>query len=149
LTGCCFELGVGVERRRACGRPPRPGRPQPVRKPAGRRIGGAVERPTHRIVNAHNATTAMSRSNTVVVKNCSGSERFGLPYRKYIRGTHTSASIVIHASSTRRCGRASTASGTNHSENCGLHTLLVNRNAATTRNNSCATRGRCGAVSAM
>ena len=48
----------------------------------------------------------------------------------------------------RRCGSASTASGTSHSENCGLHTLLVNRNAATTRKASWANRGRCGAVSA-
>ena len=66
-----------------------------------------------------------------------------------MRGTHTSASIVIHASSIRRCGKASTASGTSHSENCGLHTLLVNRNAATIKNTSCATRGRCGAVNTM
>src|ERR1700733_536895 len=57
--------------------------------------------------------------------------------------------MVIHARSTRRCGNASTASGTSHSENCGLHTLLVTRKAATTRNSSCATRGRRGAVNAM
>ena len=37
--------------------------------------------------------------------------------------------MVIHASRMRRCGNASTASGTSHSENCGLHTLLVNRNS--------------------
>ena len=66
-----------------------------------------------------------------------------------IRGTHTSASIVIHASRIRRCGNASTASGTSHSEYCGLHTLFVNRNAATTRNATCVRRGRCLAVSAM
>src|SRR4029077_20342565 len=59
------------------------------------------------------------------------------------------ASIVIHASRIRRCGSASTANGTSHSENCGLHTLLVNRNAATTRNATCTSRGRCLAVSTM
>src|SRR6185369_3961255 len=64
-------------------------------------------------------------------------------------GTHTSASIVIHANKIRRCGNASTANGTSHNENCGLHTLLVSRNVATTRNASWATRGRCLAVSAM
>ena len=71
----------------------------------------------------------MSRSSTVVVNHCSGRPRFCSPYRNIIRGTHTSASIVIHASRMRRCGNASTASGTSHSENCGLHTLFVNRNS--------------------
>ena len=91
----------------------------------------------------------MSRSSTVLVNDCSGRPMFCSPYRNSIRGTHTSASIVIHASRIRRCGSASTASGTSHSENCGLHTLFVNRNAATTRNATCASRGRCLAVSAM
>src|ERR1700757_3514736 len=63
-------------------------------------------------------------------------------------GIHPSASIVIHASRIRRCGKASTASGTSHSENCGLHTLFVNRKTATTRNASWPSRGRRGAVSA-
>ena len=53
------------------------------------------------------------------------------------------------ANRMRRCGSASTASGTSHNENCGLHTLLVSRKTATTRNANCATRGRCGAVNAM
>src|SRR5829696_3645268 len=100
------------------------------------------------MTKAQSPITAMSRSNTVMVNGCSGSPRFCSPYRNIIRGTHTSASIVIHASRIRRCGSASTASGTSHSENCGLHTLLVNRNAATTRKATCTSRGRCAAVSA-
>ncbi len=96
---------------------------------------------------AHNTITAISRSTTVTVNGCSGRPRFCSPYRNIIRGTHTSASIVIHASRIRRCGSASTASGTSHSENWGLHTLFVNRNAANTRNATCTSRGRCSAVS--
>src|SRR5690349_12949127 len=53
---------------------------------------GSSTRPPHRTKSSlgryiwrstrmHNATTAISRSSTVVVKNCSGRERFGLPYR--------------------------------------------------------------------
>src|ERR1700733_7985002 len=57
--------------------------------------------------------------------------------------------MVIHANRIRRCGNASTASGTSHSENCGLHTLLVIRKAASTRSDSCATRGRRAEVRAM
>ncbi len=54
--------------------------------------------------------------------------------------------MVIHASSRRVCGMASTASGTSHSEYCGLHTLLTSRNPATIRKATCATRGRRGAA---
>ena len=60
--------------------------------------------------------------------------------------THSSASNAIHVSSSRTRGTASTASGTSHSEYCGLHTLLVSRKNATTRNANCATRGVTGAV---
>ncbi len=90
----------------------------------------------------------MSRSSTVAVNHCSGRPLFCSPNRYSIRGTHTSMSMVIHASSTRRWGSANTASGTSHNENCGLHTLFVNRKAATTRNAICPTRGRRAAVSA-
>ncbi|KID28608.1 hypothetical protein JD82_03503 [Prauserella rugosa] len=65
-----------------------------------------------------------------------------------MRGAQTSASISIHVSNSRHRGIASTANGTSHSEYCGLHTLLVSRNAATTRKHNCATRGRLGAVKA-
>src|SRR6478609_734278 len=101
------------------------------------------------MTNAHRAITATSRSSTVVVNHCSGSERLGLPYRKYIRGTQTNASIVIHANKTRRYGTANTANGTSQSENWGLQTLLFISKAATTKNASCTKRGRCGAVNAM
>jgi hypothetical protein len=56
--------------------------------------------------------------------------------------------VTCQASSARQDGRASTASGSSHSEYCGLQTLLVSRNAATTRNSSCGSRGRRGAISA-
>lgn len=84
----------------------------------------------------------------MAVKACSGSPRFCRPRKYIIRGTHTSASSVIQASRIRVCGIASTASGTSHSEYCGLHTLLTSRNPATSRNASCATLGRRGALSA-
>lgn len=58
------------------------------------------------------------------------------------------ASMSIQLSSRRQRGIASTASGTSHSEYCGLQTLFVSRNTATTRKHSCARRGRRGAVSA-
>src|SRR3954463_7296363 len=101
------------------------------------------------MTKAHRAITATSRNRTVVVNHCSGSERFGLPYRKYIRGTQTNASIVIPANSTRRYGTAKPANGTSQSENWGLQTLLVSRKAATTKNASCSRRGRFGAVNAI
>lgn len=53
--------------------------------------------------------------------------------------------MTCQASSARQDGRASTASGSSHSEYCGLHTLLVSRNAATARKSSCGSRGRRGA----
>ena len=53
--------------------------------------------------------------------------------------------MACQASSAFQDGRASTASGSSHSEYCGLHTLLVSRNAATARNSSCGSRGRRGA----
>lgn len=56
--------------------------------------------------------------------------------------------MSIQLSSRRQRGIARTASGTSHSEYCGLHTLFVSRNTATTRKHSCASRGRRGAVSA-
>ena len=56
--------------------------------------------------------------------------------------------MTCQASSTRQDGRASTASGSSQSEYCGLQTLLVSRNAATTRNSSWGSRGRRGAASA-
>ena len=65
-----------------------------------------------------------------------------------MRGTQTSASIVIQASRILVCGIASTASGTSQSEYCGLHTLLTRRKPATRRNASCATLGRRGAFRA-
>ncbi len=79
---------------------------------------------------------------------CSGRPLFCMPRKYIIRGTHTRASIVIHANRIRVCGIASTASGTSHSEYCGLHTLFTRRNPATMRNANCATRGRRGALSA-
>lgn len=79
---------------------------------------------------------------------CSGRPLFCMPRKYIIRGTQTSASIVIQASRIRVCGIASTASGTSHSEYCGLHTLLTSRNPATMRKANCATRGRRGAFSA-
>jgi len=71
-----------------------------------------------------------------------------MPRKYIIRGTQTSASIVIQASRIRVCGIASTASGTSHSEYCGLHTLFTRRKPATRRKASCATRGRRGALRA-
>jgi hypothetical protein len=56
--------------------------------------------------------------------------------------------VACQASSAGQDGRASTASGSSHSEYCGLQTLLVSRNAATTRNSSCGSRGLRGASSA-
>ena len=81
------------------------------------------------------------------MKACSGSPLFCMPRKYIIRGTQTRASIVIHASRSRVCGIASTASGTSHSEYCGLHTLLNSRKNATVRNRICATRGSRGASS--
>src|SRR5579862_9685245 len=43
-------------------------------------------------------------------------------------------------------GRASTTSGTSQTTYCGDQTLLASRNAASTRKNTCGTRGRRGAV---
>ena len=63
--------------------------------------------------------------------------------------THRRASNAIHDTSNHTRGTASTASGTSHSEYCGLHTLLVSRNTATMRNASCAIRGVVRAVSPM
>ncbi len=54
--------------------------------------------------------------------------------------------MACQASSARQDGRASTASGSSHSEYCGLHTLLVSRNAATTRKSNCGNRGLRGAT---
>jgi hypothetical protein len=71
-----------------------------------------------------------------------------VPRNHSSRGIQTRHSVTCQASSTRQDGRASTASGSSQSEYCGLHTLLVSRNAATTRNSSCGSRGRRGAVSA-
>ncbi|KXP08264.1 hypothetical protein AXK57_17550 [Tsukamurella pulmonis] len=79
---------------------------------------------------------------------CSGRPLFWMPRKYIIRGTQTRASIVIQATRIRVCGIASTASGTSHSEYCGLHTLFTNRKPATSRKASCATRGRRGAFSA-
>jgi hypothetical protein len=70
-----------------------------------------------------------------------------VPRNHSSRGTQTRHSVTCQASSTRQDGRASTASGSSQSEYCGLHTLLVSRNAATTRNSSCGSRGRRGAAS--
>ena len=53
--------------------------------------------------------------------------------------------MPCQASSARQDGRASTASGSSHSEYCGDHTLFVSRKAATTRKSSCGNRGRRGA----
>ena len=72
-----------------------------------------------------------------------------VPAKYDMWATHSSASNTIHGSRTRALGIASTASGTSHSEYCGLHTLLVSRNAAMTRKDSCAIRGQRGAVSPM
>src|SRR5882762_7275674 len=62
-----------------------------------------------------------------------------------MRGTQTRASMVIQASNGFQRGMASTASGSSHSEYCGLHTLLVSRNAAITSRHTWASRGRVGA----
>jgi hypothetical protein len=56
-------------------------------------------------------------------------------------------SATCQARIARQDGRASTASGSSQSEYCGLQTLLVSRNAATTRSSSCGSRGRRGAIS--
>ena len=73
--------------------------------------------------------------------------RLSVPRYQSIRGTHSSASAACQSSSERHFGRASTASGSSHSEYCGLHTLLSSRNPATSRKASWATRGRTGAAS--
>jgi hypothetical protein len=70
-----------------------------------------------------------------------------VPRNHSSRGIHTRHSVTCQASSARQDGRASTASGSSQSEYCGLHTLLVSRNSATTRNSSCGSRGRRGAIS--
>ncbi len=51
------------------------------------------------------------------------------PGTSSIVGTQTSASVACQSSSERQRGRASTASGSSHSEYCGLHTLFSSRNA--------------------
>jgi hypothetical protein len=70
-----------------------------------------------------------------------------VPRNQSSRGNHTTHSVTCQARITRQDGRASTASGSSQSEYCGLQTLLVSRNAATTRNSSCGSRGRRGAAS--
>jgi hypothetical protein len=71
-----------------------------------------------------------------------------VPRNQSSRGIQTRHSVTCQASSARQDGRASTASGSSQSEYCGLQTLFVSRNAATTRNSSCGSRGRRGAFSA-
>jgi hypothetical protein len=56
--------------------------------------------------------------------------------------------VACQASNARQDGRASTASGSSHSEYCGLQTLLLSRNTAITRKSSCGSRGRRGASNA-
>ena len=71
-----------------------------------------------------------------------------MPRNHSSRGIHSRHSVACQASNAGQDGRASTASGSSHNEYCGLQTLLVSRNAATTRNSSCGSRGRRGAVNA-
>jgi hypothetical protein len=70
-----------------------------------------------------------------------------VPRNHSSRGIQTRHSAACQASSARQDGRASTASGSSQSEYCGLQTLLVSRNPATTRKSSCGSRGRRGAIS--
>src|SRR4029450_2945445 len=100
-----------------------------------------------RTTSAHRARTTTSRIRTAITNVLvDGWSKC----RKYcIRGYQTAASTTIHSSTVRQRAIASTASGTSHSEYCGLHTLFVTRNPATTRNVSDATRGRRGAVTAI
>jgi hypothetical protein len=64
------------------------------------------------------------------------------PRNHSIRGTHISVSVACQARNIRQDGRASTASGTSHSEYCGLQTLFASRNTAAVRNSTCGSRGR-------
>ena len=68
-----------------------------------------------------------------------------MPRNHSSRGTQSTHSVACQIRYARQDGRASTASGTSHSEYCGLHTLFVSRNPATVRNSSCGSRGRRGA----
>jgi hypothetical protein len=65
-----------------------------------------------------------------------------------MRGNHRNASTACQARIARHEGRASTASGTSHSEYCGDQTLFTSRKPATSRNSSCGSRGRVRATMA-
>jgi len=91
--------------------------------------------------------TAASRNPTPRKNHSISTPRLSEPRYQRSRGTHSNASVACHSSSERHFGRARTASGSSHSEYCGLHTLFRSRNPATSRNATCATRGRTGAAS--
>ncbi len=61
---------------------------------------------------------------------------------------HTPTSANCQTRFSRHRGRASATSGTNQIEYCGLHTLVVSRNASTDKKASWASRGLTGASSA-
>jgi hypothetical protein len=56
--------------------------------------------------------------------------------------------VSCHRTYGRTRGRASTASGTSQITYCGDHTLFRMRNVASSRKQSCGSRGRRGAASA-
>src|ERR1700712_3660938 len=64
------------------------------------------------------------------------------PANESISSIQTTTSENCQASTGRHRGRASVTRGSSQRLYCGDHTLLVSRNAATTRNISWATRGR-------
>ena len=101
-----------------------------------------------RTTSAASQSTATSRATTASRNQCSSRPLLPVPRYQYSLGNHRNASVACQASSARQDGRASTASGTSHSEYCGLHTLLVTRKPTSSRNSSCGSRGLTRAPSA-
>jgi hypothetical protein len=95
-------------------------------------------------------TSTASRTRTAVRNHGvdTPSPLSALPMKNQNRVSSSTASAACQTRNERQRGRASASRGTSHSENCGLHTLLVTRNATTTRNSSCGSLGRRGARSA-
>jgi len=94
------------------------------------------------------AMTATSRMITANRNHSTLTPLLSCPRYHSSRGTQSTASVSCQIRIGFHLGNASTASGNNHSEYCGLHTLFVSRNPATTRNSSCISRGRSSARSA-
>ena len=141
--------GQAGTRRRASGAPSRtPPAGSSATVPSGAaRTGSCSGRRMSRTTIAHSHSVASDvrehREAVAVVaqgavRPCpAGSPRAAARCR---RSARTSPACQIRKS--RQRGRASTASGSSQSTYCGEYTLFVSRNAATTRNASCGSRGR-------